>query len=300
MPDGAAAWAEWSGLSPTAKLTRALVGLRRLVGGTRRRRARGLVVAAVLAPIGAVYAVASVLRDTIVHRGGIGARRSAPCRRAYQRRRFSGTQRFVHWRERALIASFCRRVGAPACILDVPAGCGRFAPLLSRRTPLLVCADIDARRLAALEAALSGVGLVRVDLRAALPFRASTFEVVVHLRYLQHTDPGAQQEHTLAELVRVSGGYVVLSYYRRGNLHGLMHALQEATRANRRRRPTMIEKRELARLAERSGCRIVAERSVLPGFHAQRLVLLEKREPSIFARRMSMRAGPTAPSRQRS
>jgi hypothetical protein len=69
---------------------------------------------------------------------------------------------------------------------------------------------------------------------------------------------------------------VLLSYYRRSNLHALQRAVQEVTRSNRRRGPAMLDRRDFDRLIRETGCRVVRDRGLLPWFHAQRLVLLER------------------------
>ena len=48
------------------------------------------------------------------------------------------------------------------------------------------------------------------------------------------------------------------------------------TRNNRRARPAMIARAEFDRLLREVGCRRVDDRSLLPGIHAQRLILLER------------------------
>ncbi len=114
------------------------------------------------------------------------------------------------------------------------------------------------------------------DVRGALPFRTGAFDLVFNLRYLQHAHAESDRVRALAELVRVSRRYVLLSYYRRSNVHAVIRTLQSVTRGSRRRTPSMIDGGEFARLVRSAGCRTVADRGIVPWFHAQRLVLLEK------------------------
>jgi SAM-dependent methyltransferase len=275
-------WAEWRGLSPGAKLAFAWDGVSTLLARLRRQGFAGRVLAVALVPVAAVYVVVSVLRDTAV------ARRTRPAvaprvarRRAYLRHRYGGTQRFVDWREQRLVASLLRRIGRPTRVLDVPSGYGRFTPALdATAVERLVCTDIERSRLQGLRSAAAEQrppSVVQADLRGALPFATGAFDLVFNLRYLHHADARDEPRRALAELARVSARYLVVSYYRRSNLHAVVRDVQRVTRGNRRRGPYMLERQEFERLLREVGCRAVRARPVLPWFHAQRVVLVEKR-----------------------
>jgi SAM-dependent methyltransferase len=273
------AFEEWRRLGAPAKLGLAWKGVRELLDGLRQRGIGGRILATALMPVGLGYALGTVLRDTFVYRAGGPVRRPVE-RRVYLRHRYGGTQRLVNWREQWIVAALLRQAETPGRVMDVPSGYGRFTPALEASAAEgVVCVDIDHERLVALRCATPEgrePGVVRADLRGALPFASRSFDLVFNLRYLHHVYTREEQEQAVAELVRVSRRYVLLSYYRRSNLHAVQREVQTATRPNRRGRPAMIAPSEFDRLLREVGCRRIADRALLPGFHAQRLVLLER------------------------
>ena len=203
-------------------------------------------------------------------------------RAAYLRHRFGGSQRIVRWREERIVAALLARLEGPlSCVLDVPCGHGRFtAQLLEATRGLLVSADADARHLRALREAESPAytpDLLELDLRSTLPFTDRTFDLVFTVRFLHHVRERAWRERLLADLVRVSRRYVLVSYYEAGSLHFLQKTLQHALKPSRGRRLAMVRRSELLRQVEGLDCRVVSDSAILPGLHAHRLVLLERR-----------------------
>jgi SAM-dependent methyltransferase len=279
QPDDVSAWEEWRRLAAPARLGFAWDGVRGLLDDLRRRGVGGRILATLLVPVGFGYAVGTVLRDSFALRVGDPVRRPVE-RRAYLQHRFGGAQRLVNWREQRLVGALLRRTRRPGRVMDVPSGYGRFTPALdASATGAVVSVDIDHERLVALRQAAPGgckTEVVRADLRGALPFASGSFDLVFNLRYLHHVRTREEQYEAIAELVRVSRRYVLLSYYRRSNIHAVQRKVQSVTRGNRRRRPAMIPRAEFDRLLRNVGCRRVADRPLIPGFHAQRLVLIER------------------------
>jgi SAM-dependent methyltransferase len=203
-------------------------------------------------------------------------------RAAYLRHRFGGSQRIVRWREERMVAALLARLeGSLSCVLDAPCGHGRFTAQLRAATRgLLVSADSDPRHLRALRSAESPAylpDLVELDLRSPLPFGDRTFDLVFTVRFLHHVREQAWRERLLEDLVRVSRRYVLVSYYEAGSLHSLQKALQHALKPKRGRRLAMVRRSELLRSFDAMGCRVVSDSAILPGLHAHRLVLLERR-----------------------
>jgi len=278
-----AAWDAWRRLPPRGKIAVAWEGLCGLLVRVAREEVGGPLLAVALAPFALVYMAGSVLRDSLVYRdGGVRARAADGCG-GYHRHRYGGTQRLVNWRERRVVASLLRRVGRAERVLDVPSGYGRLVPVLAAlgtRPP--VCADLSLPRLFALgrdgDAAHEPI-LLQADLRGTLPFASGAFDLVVNVRYLHHAHTPEDRRRALDELTRVSRRWLVVSYYRRSNVHALQRTLQHVARRNRRRGPAMIGHRECATLLHRSGWQVRCERAVIPWIHAHRVVLLERVSP---------------------
>lgn len=272
-------WHEWRLFSLRRKAVFAWRGFRSVFRRLWRRGRTGPLLAVAVAPLAFVYVVATIVRDAIVYRADAPLRRHRAGRRGYLRHRYGGTQRVVRYREERVVQALLARVGAVATALDVPSGYGRFAPVLEAVSERLVFGDVDRSRLLGLRGSgrlHARPDVVALHVAGALPFFDDAFDLVFHLRYLHHVRSPAEREAVLAEIVRVSRRWVVLSYYRRPNLHSLVQAFQRATRGNRRRRVTMMDRRQFARAVRAAGLRPVRDRSVLPGVHAQRVVLLEK------------------------
>lgn len=251
-------------------------GMRSLLSELAGRSIAWRVAATALVPVALCYAAGTAVRDATSRRHRV--RRSYD-RSAYLAHRYGGSQRFVNWREQRIVRTMLQRIDPPARVLDVPAGYGRFVPLLDGAAVRpLVCADVDWPRVRTLvrdAGAARAVAVVQADLQGALPFATGAFDLVCHLRYLHHAHTADEQRGALREIARVSRRWVLLSYYRRSNLHAVQRTVQSATRRNRRRGPAMLDGATFARLVAAEGGRIAADRALLPWFHAQRFVLVE-------------------------
>ena len=219
----------------------------------------------------------------------------------YLSHRYGGTQRLVNRLEHRLVASLLRRLPRPLRILDIPSGYGRFTPQLedAAATPL-VCSDVDHRRLAVL-GPTEGVHpsapfYVLADLTGPLPFASGVFDLVFNFRYFHHVGDRQQRRDTLAELARISRRYLIVSYYDRPLIHLAVKKLQYLPRRPRRRTVDMVPSREFKRLFQTLGCRVLADRAILPGLHAQRVALVEKVNSSGAAPGNSVPPTPLDPS----
>jgi SAM-dependent methyltransferase len=132
--------------------------------------------------------------------------------RSYDARRFRSLRgRLVDRRERALVARALAASGlAPhSRVLDLPAGTGRLAPLLTAHAAAVLGAD-RSREMLRLAAAYDGKA-VQAD-AVALPFRDGAFDAVVSVRLLGHLPP-AVRAAALGELARVCRGPLVVAFY---------------------------------------------------------------------------------------
>ncbi len=201
-------------------------------------------------------------------------------RAAYLRHRFSGSQRLVHVRETRIVSRLLQRLelrDAPR-VLDVPCGHGRFTELL-RTVAEPVCGDADGRHLGALGEAERELGnavppRVKLWLGERLPFADRSFDLVFCFRFLHHVREPESRRQVLGELVRVSRGHVIASYYQARSLHSLQKSLAPKRRG--KRGLALVSRRELQRLATEFGCDVVFDRAIFPGVHAQRVMQLTR------------------------
>lgn len=109
----------------------------------------------------------------------------------------------------------------------------------------------------------------------ALPCATRAFDLVVCFRHLQHLRDRDEVAARLTDLARVSRRFLVVSYYSPRSLHRYQRRLLVVL--GRRARdlewtPASFLQAELARL----GFTLRADRGLLPGLHAQRLLLAER------------------------
>lgn len=202
----------------------------------------------------------------------------------YERRRYRGLdQRIVHGRETRILRRLLDRV-APAPggrILDAPCGYGRFSALCLARGGALTGADLSLnmvrRALDASPAPGRHAGVV-ADFRAGLPFRAGAFDVVFSMRLLHHIHDAEGRRRILSEFGRVAGRWAVVSFYK----HNAFHALQRVVRRRLLRKPRtvkMVAWAEFKADCEAAGFVLRKKKGLLPGLHAQHILLLEKANP---------------------
>ena len=119
-------------------------------------------------------------------------------------------------RDLALVERMLDRAGdGHRTVLDAPCGGGRLFPLLRRRAPRLVGLDVSPPMLA--EASGEGARVLRGDV-FRLPFAEGAFDAVVCCRLLHHLDRDEDLRVAVSELVRVSRGHIVASFWDRASL----------------------------------------------------------------------------------
>lgn len=191
--------------------------------------------------------------------------------RHYERRRYrSLDQRLVNHLESRLIGRYLDAICRPGDrILDLPCGYGRFIPALEERGASVVGGD---RKLAMLQRTRERfgerVGVVQT-LSQALPFADDSFDVVTCIRLMQHIHVVDDRWATYAEIARVARRGAVVTVYLESAAHRFVH------RARRLKRLTRDSIDELQARLPGLGLRIRAHARVLPGLHAQMVMLLE-------------------------
>lgn len=196
---------------------------------------------------------------------------------SYDSERFTSRKgRFVDRRERSLISEAIVRSGARrgAMILDVPCGTGRLARALALAGYVVTGVDVSEPMLARAADRMSDLpatekpSLVVGDAEA-LPFADAAFDVVVSLRLFGHLPPSARTR-ALRDFRRVSRGHVVVAYYQRGSVQGL---LRRRRRSGTPWHPVSLS--ELDAELREAGLRRVHRRFLLPVI-SETIVVLAK------------------------
>ncbi len=139
---------------------------------------------------------------------------AAAYRRKYER---SWTRRLSHRREMNVVRRALRRAVVRGSVLDVPCGAGRLLPVLLETAPQVIAVDLSAAMVGEAKAAIAQharAGEVRFVVAAAdaLPLRDGEVDTAVCHRLLHHMGEASERAGVLAELARVAGRRVVLSF----------------------------------------------------------------------------------------
>jgi len=189
----------------------------------------------------------------------------------YERKRYSTPdQRMVDRKEKVLIRRVLNKLDPLEKILDVPSGYGRFYNILKERCEHYVGIDISKEMILRLRVR-SGGGKEVVGNIYSLPFKDSTFDLVISWRIFQHISDRKERSRALLEISRVSKRWILISFYRENLLHRIERFL-----TGRKSRISMISVKEILNEARRA--RLVRRLIIplFPLFHSQTLLFMEK------------------------
>jgi ubiquinone/menaquinone biosynthesis C-methylase UbiE len=185
---------------------------------------------------------------------------------SYDAKRFTGRKgKLVDRREQRLILDTIRRAGVhpPGSVVDVPCGTGRLTLSLAAAGFLVTGVDVSEQMLDRAVARWAGLPpasrpAVVVGDAESLPFVDDVFDVVVSLRLLGHLPPPTRVR-VLCEFRRVSRGPVVVAFYHRLSVQGLVR------RRSRRGLPWYpVGLAQIDQELAASGLRRVGRRFMLP------------------------------------
>ena len=139
---------------------------------------------------------------------------AAAYRRKYER---TWTRRLSNRRELSIVDRALDRAGARGRILDCPCGAGRLTPTLLLYADHVTCADISEAMVEEARSALAPIEQAeRVDFvvapASALPFEDDAFDTAVCHRLIHHMAERQERADVLAEMARVAGRRVILSF----------------------------------------------------------------------------------------
>jgi len=161
-------------------------------------------------------------------------------------------------REFELIRRHIARVGRSGVILDLPCGGGRLTPAFADSTDLVIEADIALGQVL-FGRAESRLATQRVWMTASafhIPLRDRSVDGVVSVRLSHHLPTPAERERHLAELLRVSRRFVIMTFFDHWSLKNWLRRMR---RPLDRQPPKMtMTTTQVGAIARQHGAQLVA------------------------------------------
>jgi SAM-dependent methyltransferase/uncharacterized protein YbaR (Trm112 family) len=187
------------------------------------------------------------------------------------------TKRWSTKREYRLLQRLLETQPRSGVLLDLPSGGGRLSPRLAPHTDLLVEADIGFGQLLYGREQHTGED-DRVWMTASafhIPFRDRSVDGVVCCRLCHHLPTAAERERLLAELLRVSRGFVIMTFF---DHHSVKNTLRRMRRPLDGKPPKMTMTVDRVReVAREHGAELVAQPALSHLFSGHRYALMVRR-----------------------
>jgi SAM-dependent methyltransferase len=148
---------------------------------------------------------------------------------AWRRGRW-GTRRRAQRDPRAVAGLLAAQLARPGRVLDVACGTGRLRAAIEELGHLWIGCDASADQLGAASGARVRASAER------LPFLDRSFDAVVACRFLHHLEADRTLAEVVSELVRVSRGPIVASFWDRDTWPFLLRRTDEASNTETARR----------------------------------------------------------------
>jgi ubiquinone/menaquinone biosynthesis C-methylase UbiE len=188
--------------------------------------------------------------------------------------------RSTHRGEVALAVRALRGVARDESLLDLPCGAARMTVELARLGfERLTAADVSPAMQALARERLAREGLAVAVVAAdaeRLPFADREFDNVFCFRLFHHFPDDALRAQVAAELCRVAGRRVLVSYLDRRAFTARKRQLQSWWRPRAASKFTQSPA-EVAACFERAGFRAVADLARFPYWHSLRMLIAERR-----------------------
>jgi SAM-dependent methyltransferase len=177
-------------------------------------------------------------------------------------------------REHSVLNRLLKAQPRSATLLDLPAGGGRLSPALEQHTDLLIEADAALGQLlyGAADPALKKTAARMTASAFHIPLRSGAVDATVCCRLSHHLPTAAERERLVAELLRVSKRFVIMTFF------------DHDSHKNRRRlalgKPSKLTMTvsQVAELANRGGAELVAQPAMFPFFSGHRYAVMVKRK----------------------
>lgn len=187
----------------------------------------------------------------------------------YANRRYrSWDQRLISNREQSLVRSILQKNNLDGPILDCPSGFGRFHDVLVTRGKIYA-ADLNHYAVEYYNKYVSSDPAAVAARAENLPFQNNQFQGVFSFRLLQHIHTQEDRIAILREFVRVSCSWIIASFYISNSLHILHRKIVKMPS-----KITMISNDDLYKEANAVGLKVITQKAVIPGLHANRIVLM--------------------------
>ncbi|HEY4717163.1 MAG TPA: class I SAM-dependent methyltransferase [bacterium] len=160
-------------------------------------------------------------------------------------------------------------------ILDIPCGFGRFSGIFLNAGMRLTSGDLSfemADRTRENSEILQRVSDFIVASVKALPFKKGSFDATFTARLLHHNFTKEERINILKELARISKKHIIVTLYKKNFLHFITRRLRRLNRVI-----VMLSMKEMESEIEASGLKIIEKTVILPVFHSQVFLVLEKK-----------------------
>ena len=177
-------------------------------------------------------------------------------------------------REHSVLNRLLRAQPRSATLLDLPAGGGRLSPALEQHTDLLIESDAALGQLlyGAADPALKKTAVRMTASAFHIPLKSGAVDATVCCRLSHHLPTTAERERLVAELLRVSKRFVIMTFF------------DHDSHKNRRRltlgKPSKLTMTisQVAELAHRGGAELVAQPAMFSFFSGHRYAVMVKRK----------------------
>lgn len=195
-------------------------------------------------------------------------------------------RRLSLWRDAQLARQALRDAGEPGLVLDVPAGSGRFWPVLAEHSNRVILAadpSTDMLEIAEAQSSAEVRKRIRTFQSSALPIGLSenAVDCIFCMRLFHHVADREQRQAILEEFYRVTRDTAIVALWVDGNLKAWRRRRQEGQRqaaegaASVRNRFVVCRADIESEFAE-AGFRIVGHHDFLPGYAMWRVYVLRK------------------------
>lgn len=195
------------------------------------------------------------------------------------------TERINDWNEQRLLRRLLRSSGVGKVLgfaLDLPCGCGRLYPLVREVANRVVEGDWSFHMLSQARTSASNgdtpgpaLGYVR-GTALTLPFSDRAFDFVLSVRLCHHIREHVERIQYIQELMRVSGKWLVFTYFDQTSLKNCLRDFRR--RFNGKRAKWTLHPGEVDALARSAGFDVVRSVPMSRLFSGHRYALLRRKD----------------------